>query len=60
MNKLDKWFHETDFETMERISGYRHGDFSQEDGYQDFVDAVEKWWTALSDKEKQDIYEQAN
>ena len=52
----DEWFYEADFDTMERISGERRDDYSDEDGYQDFVDAVERWWDDLSDNEKVDIY----
>ena len=52
----EAWFPGTDFDTMERISGLRRGDFSDEDGYQDFVDAVQEWWDSLDDSEKVTIY----
>lgn len=43
----EEWFRGADFKTLERISGLRQDDFSPEDGYQDFVDAVHRWWASL-------------
>lgn len=48
----EEWFHQSDFVTMERISGFKQFDFSDEDGSQDFVDAVENWWATLGKTEK--------
>lgn len=56
LDDADEWFCEADFDTMERISGYRRDDYSEEDGYQDFVDAVEEWWNGLDDRKKVEIY----
>jgi len=50
--KAERWFRQSNFITMERISGYKQFDFSDEDGSQDFVDAVENWWNTLSKKDK--------
>lgn len=58
LSDANDWFCEIDFEMMEKISGKRLDDFSDEDGYQDFVDAVEEWWNAQSDAKKVEIYYQ--
>lgn len=58
VSDADDWFCEIDFDMMERISGKRRDDYSDEDGYQDFVDAVEEWWNAQSDRKKVEIYTQ--
>lgn len=47
-----RWWCQSDFQQMERITGYRQDDFSPEDGYQAFVDACDKWWEILSTEEK--------
>lgn len=60
LENANDWFECADFKTMERISGLRQTDFSEEDGYQEFVDAVEEWWENLDDKKKVDIYYQNN
>ena len=51
----DYWYNNTDFETMERISGLRVDDYSDEYGNQDFVDACDDWWYALKIDEKKAI-----
>lgn len=58
LDDADEWFCETDFDMMERISGKKRDDYSAEDGYQDFVDAVEEWWNAQDDAKKVEIYYQ--
>lgn len=58
LEDAEDWFECADFKTMERISGLRQTDFSEEDGYQEFVDAVEEWWENLDDKRKVEIYYQ--
>lgn len=60
LEDAEEWFCEADFDTMERISGYKRDDYSDEDGYQDFVDAVEEWWDSLDDEKKVDIYYKNN
>lgn len=52
LNYAEDWWAGTDFPQMERITGYRQDDFSPEEGYQEFVDACNKWWEALSIEEK--------
>lgn len=59
--KCDRWFFgEADFETMEKITGFKQADYSPEDGYQDFVDACENWWAEKDFVEKMEIYENFN
>lgn len=58
--KIANWWNNTPFWLMENITGYRQDDFSQEDGYQDFVDACDDWWMALSDEDKEQIYHDYN
>lgn len=60
LEEAEEWFCEADFDTMERISGFKRDDYSDEDGYQDFVDAVEEWWDSLDDEKKVDIYYKNN
>ena len=58
VSDADDWFCEADFDTLERISGYRREQFSDEDGYQDFVDAVQEWWDGLDERTKVAIYKE--
>ena len=58
LKKANEWYHQTDFVTLERISGLKEDDFDPADGSQDFVDACDLWWENLSDQEKVSIYEQ--
>lgn len=53
----EEWFHQSDFVTMERISGYKQFDFSDVDG-QDFADAVENWWAKLGKTEKIQVWKE--
>lgn len=50
--EAEQWWVKADFRTMERLTGYRQDDFGPEDGYQDFVDACNNCWDALSIEEK--------
>lgn len=50
--EAEQWWGGTDFRTMEYLTGCRQGDFDSEDGCQDFVDACNSWWNALSTEEK--------
>ena len=58
LQKVEIWWKYTDFNTMEIITGFSRFDYSDEDGYQDFVDACDEWWDCLSENEKIDIYEE--
>lgn len=52
LSEAIQWWKVSDFKQMERTTGYRQDDFSPEEGYQEFVDACNKWWDALSTEEK--------
>lgn len=54
--EAEQWWGNSDFPTMERLTGYRQDDFDPEDGYQDFVDACNNWWKAMSDEEKIEVW----
>ena len=58
--KHDVWFDNLGFTALEKISGLKQSDFSAEDGYQAFVDAVEDWWEKLTKRERRNIYEDNN
>lgn len=47
-----RWWRQTDFAMMERITGLRQSDYAPEDGYQAFVDACEAWWNRQSEEEQ--------
>jgi hypothetical protein len=54
--KLNKWWCNTDFTEMEKITGFRQLDFNPEDGYQDFVDVCDNWWEKSTSEFKLDIF----
>ena len=60
VERMEAWWGDADFPTMERVTGYRQDDFSPEDGYQDFVDACNEWWKAQSYDEKRAIFKELN
>jgi hypothetical protein len=52
LRDADEWWGKCDFQTMERITGYRQHDFDPEDGCQAFVDACNGWWNGKTAEEK--------
>lgn len=58
LEDAEEWFTDTDFDMMEKISGLNRTDYSEEDGYEEFVEAVQEWWDGLDDEKKVDIYYQ--
>ena len=60
VERMEAWWGDADFPTMERVTGYRQDDFSPEEGYQDFVDACNEWWKAKSYDEKRAIFKENN
>jgi hypothetical protein len=56
----NQWWNETDFQEMQRITGFRQTDFDPEDRYQAFVDACDTYWNQLNDEEKIEIYNENN
>lgn len=58
LEDAENWFVDTDFDMMEKISGLKRTDYSEEDGYEEFVEAVQEWWDSLDDEKKVEIYYQ--
>ncbi len=59
MKKIEEWWKQTDFETMEVITGLVQDDFDPADGYQAFVDACEGKWNSLGVEEKIHIWHES-
>ncbi len=45
--RMDNWWRNLDFISMETITGLHEADYASEDGSQSFVDACNDWWNAL-------------
>lgn len=58
LEDAEEWFTDTDFDMMEKISGLKRTDYSEEDGCEEFVEAVQEWWDSLDDEKKVEIYYQ--
>jgi hypothetical protein len=56
MKDIEEWWQQTDFETMEIITGLQEDDYDPADGSQAFVDACEQKWNALGVEEKIHIW----
>jgi hypothetical protein len=54
--ELNNWFSNLEFKLLEQITRLKSYYFSNDDGYQDFVDTCENWWKQLSIQEKNSIY----
>lgn len=54
--ELDAWWGNLGFEEMEVATGYSVDDFDPEDGYQEFIDVCDEWWSELSYEEKKGVY----
>jgi hypothetical protein len=52
----DSWFNDLEFKELEKVTGHKQDNFSPDDGYQDFIDACEKWWNSQSVQDKRAIY----
>lgn len=58
---LDEWWYmHCGFNEMEKATGYSRFDFEPDDGYQDFVDACDRWWLTRSDEQKKSAYKEVN
>lgn len=55
--KMDSWFKNADFDTLERVTGFNRHDFSPEDGYEEFVETCESYWFNLSSETQKHLYE---
>lgn len=59
-DKAQEWWDNTDYETMEKITGYSQADFSSENGYEKFVDTCNAWWDWIDEQDKIDYYLEYN
>ncbi|MDR1896937.1 MAG: hypothetical protein LBR10_09135 [Prevotellaceae bacterium] len=57
VKQLNEWWRQCDFRQMETITKTKDYWFSEEDGYQAFVDFCNNWWRSLATEDKQAIYE---
>ena len=44
IDKMQEWWKDLDFITLESITGLYEADYSSEDGSQSFIDACNDWW----------------
>lgn len=54
--RMEDWWKDLDFITMESITGLREADFSSEDGSQSFVDACNDWWNGQDYDIQRELY----
>ena len=52
------WWRQTDFPTMERITGLRQSNYDPVDESQAFVDACEAWWNEQSEEDQIRIWKE--
>ena len=52
LQRVEEWWSQANFPTMERITGLRQVDFSAQDGYQGFVDSASAWWEKQTTDQK--------
>lgn len=57
---LDSWWYQQDFNTIEKITGFKVTDFPLENGSDDFVEACDKFWENLTRGEKLSYYNEFN
>lgn len=50
--EAQRWWNTSDSRIMEHLTGHRQGDFDSKGGSQNFVNACNNWWNALSTEEK--------
>lgn len=60
VKQLNEWWGNADFRLMEKITKTKDYWFSEEDGYQEFVDFCDNWWVSLSIENKNDVYNEYN
>ena len=54
--KMQDWWKDLDFITLERITGLHEADYSSEDGSQSFVDARNDWWNSQDYDTQRELY----
>lgn len=58
--RMQQWWQETDFETMERMTGYLQADYPADEGHQAFIDACNTWWNKRCYDEQRRIWKENN
>ncbi len=58
--QLNEWWNNCSFDEMKEITGYASYEFSDEDGYQDYIDACDEIWNNLTYGEKISAYNKLN
>lgn len=58
--QLNEWWNNCSFDEMKEITGYASYEFSDEDGYQDYIDACDEIWNNLTYGEKLSAYNKLN
>ena len=56
IDKMQDWWKELDFITLESITGLREANYSSEDGSQAFVDACNEWWNGQDYDTQRGLY----
>ena len=54
--RMQEWWNNLDFITMESITGMQESDFSPDDGSQSFVDACDDWWHCQDYDTQRNLY----
>ena len=54
--RMEDWWKDLDFITMESITGLHETDYSSEDGSQSFVDACNDWWNSQDFDTQRELY----
>lgn len=54
---IERWYSNTDIETLQNIFGISCFEFKEDDGYGDFIDYCDKQWDKLNEDEKREMYE---
>lgn len=60
LNVVNNWWARASFSTKEKITGFRRIDFTPDDGYQEFLDACDKWWDWMTLENKVFYYQMYN
>lgn len=57
LDLAERWWEQTQFRVMERVTGLRETDYPDEDGSAAFVEACDAWWNRQDDETKIKIWE---
>ena len=54
--RMNDWWKDLDFITLESITGLREADYSSEEGSQSFIDACNDWWNGQDYDTQRELY----